>query len=362
MNTMPQSDRLVKDMLQIMEASRAGFGQERVYLRAVLMALAEVLSFGSHHITDLLRSVGLVEEDWTAWYRMLQKPSRIDEARLGAALVAQTWQQRAETGLYVMGMDSTSVPRHSARMEGTGWLKCPRNPPWKVGIHRAQRFLNVSWLAPLEQGYSRAIPLRWLPCFPQKAVRTAHAAQVEPQTGAAALKWVRETVDAHDPLTPVLCLVDGSYDRPAFWTALPSRTTALVRTARNRRLMHLPPAYSGRGRRRKYGQRALAPLDYLAQTDGWHSFSVTVRGQQRRMVARVEGPFLREKMPDTPLMLIAVRGQTWQAAQRKRKREPVFYLANAVQAENGQWGLPLSLQTLLAWAWATSSASIRTLP
>lgn len=350
MKTMPQSESLVKAMLHLMEASRDGFGQGRVYLRAVLMALAEVMSFGSHHVTDLLRSVGLVEEDWTAWYRLLQQPSRMQEARLGHTLVAQTWQQGRATGLYVVGMDSTTVPRNSYAMEGTSWLKCPRNPPWRVGIHRGQRFLNVSWLAPLEQGYSRAIPLRFLPCFPEKAVRKGHEAQVEPQTGATALKWVREAVDAQDPLTPVLCLADGSYDRPAFWTGLPGNTTALVRTAKNRKLMHLPPPYAGRGRRRKYGERAPAPQDYLAQTDDWQSFRVTVRGHERRMVARVEGPFLREKMPDTPLMLIGVRGQTWPAADRKRRREPVFYLVNAVWRDD-RWQLPLPLETLLAWAW-----------
>lgn len=351
MKTMPQGESLVKDVLHLMEASRGGFGQERVYVRAVLMALAEGLSFGSHHITDLLRSVGLVEEDWTAWYRLLQKPSRMQEERLGHTLVEQTWEQGRDTGLYVCGMDSTSVPRTSQRMEGSSWLKCPRNPPWKVGIHRAQRFLNVSWLAPLEQGYSRAIPLRFVPCFPEKAVRQAHEAQIEPQTGAAALKWVREAVDEHDPRLPVLCLVDGSYDRPAFWTGLPPNTTALVRTAKNRKLMYLPPLYSGRGRRRKYGERAPAPQDYLSRPDGWQTLTIAVRGQRRRMVARVEGPFLRQTMADTPLMLLCVRGQTWQRADGKHHRDPVFYLVNAVPGDEGQWQLPLPLETLLAWAW-----------
>lgn len=347
---MPQSESWVKAMLEMMAASRAGFGQERVYLRAVLLGLAEVLSFGSHHITDLLRSVGLVEEDWTAWYRLLQKPSRMAEERLGAVLVEQTWQQVGEEGVYGVGIDSTSVPRHSRHMEGTSWHKCPRNPPWRVGIHRAQRFLNLSWLAPLEAGYSRAIPLRWLPCFPHKAVRQVHEAQVEPQTGAAALRWVRQTLDRHASQTPLLCLADGGYDRPDFWTGLPANTSALVRTAKNRVLKHLPPPYAGRGRRRKYGERAAAPQDYLAARSGWQTLSVPVRGHQRRMVARVEGPFLREKMPDTPLMLIVVRGQTWRRAGREKRRDPVFYLVNAVWRD-GRWQLPLALETLLAWAW-----------
>jgi hypothetical protein len=165
------------------------------------------------------------------------------------------------------------------------------------------------------------------------------------------LQWVRERLDEHEPHRPLLCLADGSYDRPAFWAALPDGTTALVRTAKNRKLMHLPPPYAGRGRRRKYGQRAPAPHDYLAQTDGWHTFTVPVRRHERRMVAQIEGPFLREKMADTPLMLISVRGQTCSRAERKRRRDSVFYLVKAVPGGDGQWQLLFPLETLLGWAW-----------
>jgi hypothetical protein len=350
MKTMPQRESLVKEMLDIMAASRQGFGQERVYVRAVLLALAEIMSFGQHHITDLLRSVGLTQEDWSAWYRLLQEPTRMNEERLAQALVKQTQQHPGADGVYVVGVDSTTVPRSSQRMEGTSWHKCPRNPAWRVGIHRAQRFVHLSWLVPLEAGYSRAIPLRWLPCFPQKAVRRAHEAQIEQQTGAAALKWLRQTLDQHDPATSLLCLADASYDRPDFWLALPEQTFAVVRTAKNRVLKSLPPAYCGRGRRRLYGERMPAPQAYLAQPEGWKTVHVQVRGHQRRMVVRVEGPFLREKMPAVPLMLICVRGQQWRKAERKQRREPVFYLVNAVYRD-GQWRLPFSLETLLAWAW-----------
>ena len=39
------------------------------------------------------------------------------------------------------------------------------------GIHRAQRFVHLAALLPPEQGYSRALPLRWEQAFPPKAVR-----------------------------------------------------------------------------------------------------------------------------------------------------------------------------------------------
>jgi hypothetical protein len=347
---MPQNEGWVKELLRLLNGCRAGFGQERVYVRAVMLVLAEILSFGGHQVTALLRSVGLVHEDWTAWYRLLQKPTRLREERLGQALVGETVKQVSAGQVYVIGIDSSTVPRHSRKLEGTSWHKCPRNPPWRIGIERAQRFLNVSWLAPLENGYSRAIPLRFLPCFPEKAVHQAHAAQVEPRAGVEAVAWVREQLDDHDPERPLLCLADGSFDRVEFWTQLPARVTAMVRTAKNRVLKYLPPPYCGRGRRRKYGERAPAPQAYLSQSDGWHPYQIPVRGHDRRVVARVEGPFVRDKMPDCPLMLIVVRGQEFERDARQHYREPAYYLVNAV-LRDGQWQLPLPLETLLTWAW-----------
>ncbi|NLG99479.1 MAG: hypothetical protein GX491_19155 [Chloroflexi bacterium] len=67
---------------------------------------------------------------------------------------------------YVVGVDGTQLPRASLKMPGSGWLKAPRTPVFKVGIHRAQRFLHGAWLAPLEQGYSRAVPLPTIPPEP----------------------------------------------------------------------------------------------------------------------------------------------------------------------------------------------------
>ncbi|MDQ7035950.1 MAG: hypothetical protein Q9P01_14285 [Anaerolineae bacterium] len=36
-----------------------------------------------------------------------------------------------------------------------------------IGIHAAQRWFNGAWLMPAENGYSRALPLRWMPASPR---------------------------------------------------------------------------------------------------------------------------------------------------------------------------------------------------
>ncbi len=128
--------------------------------------------------------------------------------------------------------------------------------------------------------------------------------------------------------------------------------TALVRTAKNRALWYFPQPESQprRGAKRVYGERAPAPQDYNRLRTGWQTTQLTVRGHSRRVVYRVEGPFLRRGMATVPPFLIAVRGQHYTRFGKTKQREPVFYSVNAIQG-NGTWQLPLPVTTLLTWAW-----------
>lgn len=100
---------------------------------------------------------------------------------------------------------------------------------------------------------------------------------------------------------------DGSYDTLAFWGELPERTLAVARTARNRCLYGLPAA-DAHGNR-KYGEQAPAPKDWLQERKGFQRQDVLVRGIMRTMRYRVEGPFVREGLPNVPLFLLVVGGQ-----------------------------------------------------
>ena len=347
---MPQSSELINQVLDMLAEYRAIFGQQRVYLRVLLLVIGEIFAFKGHRVSDLLRGLRLVEEDWTAWYRLYQR--RFNEGLVGGILLRQTLRHVGAEELYVIGVDCTQVPRDSYKMEGTSWLKCARNPAWRISIHRGQRFLNGSWLTPLSAGFSRAIPLRWLTAFTEKAVLKRHEATKEQVAGLHFVQWVVAQLQAAGRANQqVLCLADGAYDHRDFWRGLPSGVTALVRTAKNRALWHLPPPYAGKGRHVIYGKRAPAPQDYLSERKDWIMTTLTVRGRQRRTVYRVEGPFVRRTLTECPFFLICVRGQVWQRGTKKKQREPVFYLVNARQSDDGQWHLPLPILTLLTWAW-----------
>ena len=352
MTTIPQNRELLKNLFQLIAEQSEIADQQRVYERLEMLVLSEIFTFGRHTVTQMLMSLGLNEQDWSAWYRVFSE-ARFNYEAASAALIQESLRYVGEDEVYVVAGDGTQVPRSSKTMEGTSWLRCLLTPVFKMGIHRAQRWFNGSWLMPAEKGYSRAMPLQWLPTFPEKAVRQMHAACKEWQAAVQFLSWVRSSLDEHGREDQsVLMLGDGNFDTVGLWQALPARVSLLARSARNRRLHFLPQATSGRGRPRSYGERAPSPQQiWQNKQTRWRKTTLLIRGRTRKLQYHISGPVLRYGAPDTPLFLIVVRGEAYQKHGRRKYRQPVPYLVNAIRDEHGDWVLPLPIDTLLFWAW-----------
>lgn len=345
---------LLQTLFSLLEAHRPAFRQERTYVRAMALIMGELFSFARHTITQGLLALGLTDADWSAWYRLFSR-ARFDEERLAQCLFQETLVHVDPSQPYVVGMDGTQVPRSSQKMPGTSWLKAPRTPSFRVGIHRAQRFLHGAWLTPQEAGYSRAIPLRFVPILPEKAVPASVPPCREWQGGMQFLYWVRRELDAAGrEEQPLLATGDGSFDTLDLWRGLPDRTILLVRTARNRCLYRLPEGQpAGPGRPPSYGERAPKPADWLHQRQGWQKTMLTVRGRELPMRYRIEGPFVRDGLPERPLFLIAVGGRDRLIGKKVRRRkrwDPAFFLVSA-QWQDQQAQLPLPVEDLLGWLW-----------
>jgi hypothetical protein len=344
---------LLQKLFELLEAHRGVFRQGRTYWRNVGLVLGELFNFGRHTVTQNLMSLGITDGDWSAWYRMFSR-ERFDEEALSATLFKETLQEVPESEPYVVGVDGVQIPRSSLKMPGTSWLKAPRTPVFKVGIHRAQRFVHGAWLTLMQAGYSRAIPLRFIPAFSPKAKASQEPARREWEAGLMFLQWVREKLDqAGRAAQMLLVLADGSYDTLNFWRELPERALLAVRTARNRALYWLPGPHSGVGRPPSYGERAPHPWEWLHKGVVWQKREVPVRGRSILMKFQVFGPFLRDGLPEVPMFLIVVKGMHRKVGKRKphyKHRKPSFYLVSAVQL-NGEWQLPLPIETVLAWLW-----------
>jgi hypothetical protein len=340
---------LLPEMMKLMDKCREVYGQQRVFNRVLGLVMAELFAFGRHTITQLLLTLGLTEEDWSAWYRLFSQ-GRFDEEKTAEVMLGEMLAEVAESEPFVVGGDGFHVPRCSQTMPGTGWMRGLNTAKFKPGIQRGQRFVEGAWLTPLVNGYSRAIPIRCLTAFTAKSVASSQAEpRPEVQAGLVFLQWTRQQMDeAGRTGQTLLTLHDGSYDTLEFWQGLPAATVVVVRTARNRCLYELPPT-DAHGNRR-YGDKAPAPHLWLKQRQGFTYQEVMVRGQLRTMRYRVEGPFVRDGLPDIPLFLIVIGGGKRPKGSRRKNYEPCFFLVSAV-FRDGQWSLPLPIADLLAWLW-----------
>jgi hypothetical protein len=345
---------LLTALFALLAAHRPAFRQERPFQRVTGLVVGWLLALERHTVTRLLAAVGLVEADWSAFYRLLGSP-RFAYDRLTRCLLQATLPLADATRPYLVALDGVVVPRSSRTMPGTGWVLAPQTAPFKRGLRRAQRFVDLCWLpTPSAQGYSRAVPVRWEPAFPPKAVP---AVDVTPRTewaaGLAGLGWVRTELDtAGRPGQRILGIADAAFGAKGLWQGLPAGVDLLVRCAKNRALFALPtpPPPGTRGRKRIYGEQAPHPAAWLEDRTGWRQTEVMVRGRAIPLTYRVEGPYLLKGAAERPLFLLVVKGIAKRSSRHKR-RDPAFWLVSARRGEDGRWDLPYPAPDLLAWAW-----------
>jgi len=341
---------LLQKLMELLRQHQSIFKQERIYHRVVGLVLAELFAFGRHTVTQLLLVLGITDDDWSAWYRLFSH-QRFQEKKAARVVLGAVLAEIPAGQPFVTGFDGFQVPRTSRKMPGSSWLKALGTAPFKPGLHRAQRFVEGSWLTPLEQGYSRAIPIRCLPAFTAKAVASPAPYCKEWEAGGRYLSWLRREMDQLGRAEQrILALADGSFDRIGMWEVLAERVDLVVRTARNRALFQLPEQTIGPGRPAKYGAKAPAPHYWLRQRKEFKIKKVLVRGRERRMRYRVKGPFVRDGLPDIPVFLLVIGGGKRPSGSRRKQYKPCFFLVSAVQ-KDGQWQLPLPLIDLLAWLW-----------
>jgi len=344
---------LLAALWELLQGARSAFGQERVFRRAVALVFGELFALGRHTVTQLLRALGEEDQDWSAWYRLLRK-ERWDEAKLAGRLVEETVQHVSVEEPYVVTLDAVRIYRTGKQVAGSGWWPSLRTAVFRRGLERAQRFVEGAWLTPVQEGYSRAVPLRWLPAVTAKSVASQETPCTEWEAGVKVLTWLRAQLDQCGRFAQrVLAIGDGAYDTNGIWPLLPKWVALLVRCSKNRALYALAEESAGtrqQGRHPQYGPRQPAPRSWSRKRKGWSEAGLLVRGRVRHLQYRVLGPYLVEGAADQPVFLLVIRGCTRLRGQRQRHYEPRYYLVSA-QQQREAWVLPWPAETLLAWLW-----------
>jgi hypothetical protein len=112
MTTIPQNEKLLKRLNELLMAHRRLYKQERVYQRVVGLVMAELFVFARHTVTQLLMSLGLTEQDWSAWYRLLSC-GRFRAEPASEVLLAETLAHVGGDEVYVVAGDGTQTPQQS---------------------------------------------------------------------------------------------------------------------------------------------------------------------------------------------------------------------------------------------------------
>jgi hypothetical protein len=71
--------------------------------------MAELFSFGGHTITQLLLTLGLMNADWTGWYRIFSK-GWYEEEQTGKVMLEEMVKEVPEEEPFVVGGDGFHVP------------------------------------------------------------------------------------------------------------------------------------------------------------------------------------------------------------------------------------------------------------
>lgn len=311
---------------------------------------AYVVAVGRRRITDLLRVLGRENEDWSRMYRLWSR-RRWRGREVFRWLRQKVLESIGGTGDLSVVLDSTRAYRSGTKIVGVRLAPGRGTKVFARGLQEAQRIVIASILTPVERGYSRAIPVAMVPAFGE--LKKGEEEKVRGERSWYCSEW-RAGLRALEEITRetnrrLLVLCDGSYNTVGFWKGLPESCVAMVRGAKNQKLYRLPEPRAGRGRRRCYGEEAPKPQEWLREREGWLSVLIEVRGRLVELHYRVEGPFVRKRVPDRPLYLIVVR--SYRGRGPKKARKPAYYLVTAVRNERGEWVLPLRAEQLLAAYW-----------
>ena len=100
--------------------------------RGAGLVLGEILNFRRQTVTQELMALGMMGEDWSAWYRLFSR-ERFEEEELAGCLVGKTLEHEAEDEPFCAAIDSTSIHRSSLKMLEKSWLRDSRFSAFRPG-------------------------------------------------------------------------------------------------------------------------------------------------------------------------------------------------------------------------------------
>ena len=336
----------------------------RVADRLTRLAVGLLTCVGRHTITGMLSATGREQADWSADYRVFSR-GRVDPSDM-FGLVENHLLARLPAGQAVVtSLDDTKCRKTGTKIPGVSYQRDPMSPPFHTNFIRAQRFVQLSLMMPLDidaPAAVRGFPIRFRHAPPPPrpganaspeqltAYRRSQKIQNLSVSGVDIIKDFRSDLDRRGAATRQLIMsTDGSYTNQTVLKNLPERTTLIGRIRKDAKFSYPPSLQPDRGRRRSYGDAAPTPEALLKDdTIPWSTVRVWASGKyhdcQYKTISSIQW---RKAGPSRLLRLIVIRplGYRLTAQSRILYRQPAYLICTDPE---------LPLQTLIQdyfWRW-----------
>jgi hypothetical protein len=322
------------------------------------------LCTGRRTITGMLSAAGREQHDWSADYRIFSR-GRFEPSDLFGLVEDRLLERLPKGQAVVTALDDTKCRKTGTKIPGVSYQRDPMSPPFHTNFIRAQRFVQLSLMMPLDvnaPAVARGFPIRFRHAPPPTrpgakaspeqltAYRRLQKTQNLSVAGSDTIQECRTDLDARGAAErPLVVSVDGSYTNRTVLKGLPPRTTLIGRIRKDAKLFQPPSEQPSRGRRRSYGDPAPTPEALLHDdTVLWSKVQVWASGKQHdceyKTITHVQW---RKAGPSRLLRLIVIRPLRYRLTTHSRLlyRQPAFLICTDPD---------LPLQTVIQdyfWRW-----------
>ena len=326
---------------------------------------------GRHRISDLMRGRGLLEDDWTADYRLYSR-DRVPLPAIWDTIRAAFCSHLAPGAPLVAVLDDTRLEKTGVTIPGTGWVHDPLGPKFQNNLVWAQRVVQISGVAPGFGDHPRAIPLAFAdapklrkpsksapPPTPEEKIRLTEAVRQHRLTevGIRNVIALREDLDRQGQAGRTLVVsFDNGFTNRTVLRRRPERTVFVGRLRKDAKLFAVPPAAeSRRGRRVVYGSRLPTPEQMRQATDTpWESITLRLDGHEVPFRFRASGPVRSALAGAQDLRVVVVQHENYGCtpAGNKRRRNPTYLVCTdpslpadqVVRHAFSRWGIEVNFR------------------
>ncbi len=345
----------------MIQQSAGAFTSPAALARGRRHCLSQLVSFGRHTITGLLRNQNRTQQDWTADYRFYAQ-DRVAVDQLFGQVRAEIEACQPDQPL-VAAMDDSLLRKTGRKIHGSRYQRDPLSPPFHVNFVRGLRVLQIS--AAVRQGSAgaaRLIPIDFrhaaLPAKPRKdaspELQAAYQAERAKKNinlvGAERLTALRQQMDQSGATARRLLIsVDGRFTNSTLLRRVPARTGLVGRVRKDAAFYYPPEQQPAQGRKRKYGRRCPTPEALLKDEQvPWQTIKAYAAGKTYEFKVKTLGPvYSAMDQGQHALRLVVVEPVPYRTSKHGKleRREPAFLICTEPD-------LPLSelLQAYL-WRW-----------